>query len=94
MVEKFGNTVKLAIENPPGSQVYVMAPVTNRFTPVPAHIWLGLALALSNGSGFTTRATVLVLEQAPLVLKSVYVVGAGGETVTEAAVRFMPGVHV
>jgi hypothetical protein len=53
-----------------------------------------VALAFTSGSGLITKFTVLVLEQAPLVLNKVYVVELGGETVTVAAERFVPGVHV
>jgi len=63
-------------------QLYVFAPLAVSTEVAPLHIAAGLAVALTDGNGFTVTLTVAVPEHpAPVVPVTVYVVVALGVTV-------------
>ncbi len=68
MVEEPGYKVILEPVCAPGSQVKVFVPDAIRLTLLPEQILVGVALALIDGTGFTSRFKVLVLAQGPFVL--------------------------
>ena len=54
-----GLTTTLAPVNPPGFQVYVVAPLELNVELLPEHITVGLAIELSVGVDVTIKLTVL-----------------------------------
>jgi hypothetical protein len=78
-----GATVILAVL-PPVFQLYVLAPLAVNTEVAPLHIAAGLAVAVTNGNGFTVTLTVAVpVHPAVLVPVTVYVVVPVGDTVLE-----------
>jgi hypothetical protein len=84
VVVALGVTVLLApLPNPP-DQLYVFAPLAVNTEVAPLHIAAGLAVAVTNGNGFTVTLTVAVpVHPAVLVPVTVYVVVPVGDTVLE-----------
>ena len=84
VVVELGVTVLLApLPNPP-DQLYVFAPFAVNTDVAPLHIAAGLAVAATDGNGFTVTLTVAVpVHPAVLVPVTVYVVVPVGDTVLE-----------
>jgi hypothetical protein len=61
-----GDTETVVPMSAPGFQVYESAPDPVSVALLPAQILVGLAVAVSVGTGFTINARVPVLEHAPL----------------------------
>jgi len=81
VVVPLGVTVMLAVL-PPVFQLYVFAPLAVNTDVAPLHIAAGLAVAVTDGNGFTVTLTVAVpVHPAVLVPVTVYVVVPLGVTV-------------
>ena len=81
VVVPLGVTVMLAVL-PPVFQLYVFAPLAVNTDVAPLHIAAGLAVAVTDGNGFTVTLTVAVpVHPAVLVPVTVYVVVVLGVTV-------------
>ena len=86
VVVVLGVTVMLAVL-PPVFQLYVFAPLAVSTEVAPLHIAAGLAVALTDGNGFTVTLTVAVpVHPAVVVPVTVYVVVLVGDTVLELPV--------
>jgi len=87
VVVVLGVTVLLApLPNPP-DQLYVLAPLAVITEVCPLHIAAGLAVAVTDGNGFTVTLTVAVpVHPAAVVPVTVYVVVLAGDTVLELPV--------
>jgi hypothetical protein len=87
VVVALGVTVLLApLPNPP-DQLYVFAPLAVITEVCPLHIAAGLAVAATDGNGFTVTLTVAVpVHPAVVVPVTVYVVVLVGDTVLELPV--------
>jgi len=86
VVVELGVTVMLAVL-PPVFQLYVFAPLAVSTEVAPLHIAAGLAVAVTDGNGFTVTLTVAVPEHPAVVVPvTVYVVVLVGDTVLELPV--------
>ena len=63
VVDRAGETVILVPVNPPGFQVYVVAPEAVSVEELPAQMEAGAAFAVTVGLGFTDTVTTTVLVQ-------------------------------
>jgi hypothetical protein len=72
--------------------VNVVTPLPLRSVLWPEQTAVGVAVTVSDGNEFTFTVTVAVSEQLPVLPYKVYVVGALGPTLNEAA--FDPVLHV
>jgi len=81
VVVELGVTVILAVL-PPVFQLYMFAPLAVNTEVAPLHIAAGLAVALTDGNGFTVTLTVAVPEHPAVVVPvTEYVVVELGVTV-------------
>jgi hypothetical protein len=87
----------VAFRNVAGLQVYVFAPLADRFTAILGQVVGAAGLMVMVGSGFTVTVTVVVAVQpAAVVPVTVYVVVAVGEAFTvepDVALRPVAGAH-
>ena len=86
-----GLTEMLVPVDPPGLQVYVLAPLPVKVVELPLQIDVA-PLMLTVGDGFTVTPTVLVDEQPEVVPVTVYTVVDVGFTLTVGVVC-PPGFH-
>ena len=93
MVVTVGLTVTEAVVEPPGFQVYVLAPLAVSAVEFPIQMpGVGLEIA-TVGKALTVMAAVVELVHTPLAPVSVYVVVTVGLTATVAVVA-PPGLQV